>query len=90
MDKLREDIFTFYRDAKNEVERAMDLHSAMTTPHEVYAVILEEIDEFWDEVKKIRHNKELMRLELLHIAAMACRASVDLGIEDECAVKYIP
>lgn len=87
MDRLDERIFTFHRDVKNEVKRAMDLHSDMTTPHEAYAVILEELDEFWLEVKKVRHNKELMRLELLHIAAMACRASIDLGIEYECAVK---
>jgi len=83
-------MFTFYRDCRNEVKRAIDFHSSMTTPHEAYAVILEELDEFWGEVKKIRHNKELMRLELMHIAAMACRASIDLGIEDECAVKRVP
>lgn len=87
MDRLDEGMFTFYRDCRNEVKRAMDLHPSIKNPHEAYAVILEELDEFWGEVKRVRHNKELMRLELLHIAAMACRASVDLGIEDKYAVK---
>jgi len=85
--RLDEHMFTFYRDCRNEVKMSMDLHSSIKSSHEAYAVTLEELDEFWDEVKRVRHNKELMRLELMHIAAMACRASIDLGIEEECAVK---
>jgi hypothetical protein len=50
----------------------------MTTPHEAYAVILEELDEFWDEVRKKEHCPEKMLRELIQIAAMAQRAAEDL------------
>lgn len=52
-------------------------HSA----HEAYGVLAEEVDEFWDEVKKKRKNRdpELMRAELKQIAAVAIRAMTDLG-----------
>jgi hypothetical protein len=43
-------------------------HSA----HEGYAVILEELDELWDEVRA-NGPKERMRAEAIQIAAMAIR-----------------
>ena len=75
--------FIFHRDVGDEVKRAAGLHKPMSNPHEAYAVILEELDEFWDEVREQRHSEKNMRKELIHIAAMACRASIDLGFEDD-------
>lgn len=72
-----------------EVNRAMKLHRGMNSAHEAYGVILEELDEFWDEVKvnpKKLHPElavkrlENMRTELIQIAAMAIRAVHDLGL----------
>jgi len=50
------------------------------TRHEAYAVILEELDEFWEEVKKRDPSAENMRKELIQVAAMACAAVVELRL----------
>lgn len=48
--------------------------------HEAYGLILEEIDEFWDEVRKKPRNRNVKRalLELSHISAAAQMAAEDL------------
>jgi 3-dehydroquinate synthase class II len=72
-----------------EVERATRLHKGMNSQHEAYAVILEELEEFWDQVKinpkkltEIQRTDRLleMRKELIHTAAMCVRAINDLGL----------
>ena len=40
-------------DIEVELHRASEKHSAFHSGHEGYAVILEELDELWDEVKKL-------------------------------------
>lgn len=60
-------------DALSECERAVRLHGPFASAHEGYAVLLEEVDELWDEVKNRDKNKERMREEALQIAAMAIR-----------------
>lgn len=73
-----------------EIISAMSKHDSMKSQHEAYGVILEELDEFWDEVKK--NPKKLttgqaterhlnMRKELIQVAAMAVRAIHDLGLD---------
>ena len=64
-----------------ELDRATKLHGPMKSAHEAYSVILEEVDEFWDEVKKRVPDKVEMRKELIQIAAMAARAVEDLNLE---------
>jgi hypothetical protein len=48
--------------------------------HEGWAVILEELDELWDEVKAFPKNstKPKMRVEAAQVAAMAIRFMMDL------------
>ena len=46
--------------------------------HEGYAVILEELDELWDEIKKKSPDKDQLRLEARQIAAMAIRFVAEL------------
>ena len=67
-----------------EAARAETLHAPMNSAHEAYAVILEEVDELWDEVKKkqSQRNNAAMRSELIQIAAMAVRAIDNLGLDD--------
>lgn len=64
-----------------EVLRAQGLHSPLNSDHEAYAVMQEEVDEFWQEVKKKREhrNRQHLEKEAIHIAAMAVRFIVDLG-----------
>jgi len=37
---------------RRELERAVNKHGPMGSPHEGYAVIAEELDEMWDRVKR--------------------------------------
>ncbi len=46
--------------------------------HEGYAVILEELDEFWDEVRKKKPDHTAMRKELIQAAAMCHRVIEDV------------
>ena len=69
-------------DVRDELRRARSNHAPMNSSHESYAVILEEVEEFWAEVQKKRENRshKQMRSELVQIAAMACRAIMDLNL----------
>ena len=63
-----------------ELSRALRKHEKLTSAHEGYAVILEELDELWDEVK-VRANKrrtKKMRKEAIQVAAMAIRFVLDV------------
>ena len=63
-----------------EVEHAMNHHPAMNTCHEGYAVILEELDELWDQikVKQSKRDTSQIRDEAIRVAAMAVRFIHDL------------
>ena len=63
------------REAGDELVRAQDLFPAFHGPHEGYAVILEELDELWQEVKasKPGADRSAMRKEAIQVAAMALR-----------------
>jgi succinate dehydrogenase/fumarate reductase flavoprotein subunit len=65
---------------REELDRAMTRHAPMNSAHEGYSVILEELDELWDEIKKRRaaRDDQAMRTEALQIAAMACRFVLDV------------
>ena len=65
----------------NEVKRTKTLFpNNFVNQHEAYAVILEEIDELWDEIKKNQRNYDLdaQRKEATQAAAMLCRLLVEL------------
>lgn len=63
-----------------ELETAMERYPAMASAHEGWAVILEEMDELWDEVKKSPKNRdpEAMKAEAIQLAAMAMRFLIDV------------
>lgn len=68
-----------------ELERARAKHGAMASAHEAYAVIREELDEFWDLVrgqvtKRDCSRSEDMVHELVQVAAMAQRAIEDVAL----------
>ena len=60
---------------EDEFLRANDLYSNLHSNHEAYAVIKEEMDELWDEIKKNKDtmgNKKIIK-ELIQIGAMVVR-----------------
>lgn len=61
-----------------ELTRAREKHRAMISQHEGYAVLLEEVDELWDEVKKKHFDKTAARTEAIQIAAMAVAFAVEV------------
>lgn len=67
-------------EAEMELRAASEKFAPFNSAHEGYAVLLEEVDELWDEVK-IRtdfRSREKMRKEAIQVAAMALRFVVDL------------
>jgi hypothetical protein len=67
-------------EAVQELNRASDKFGRFASSHEGYAVILEELDELWEEVRKqydVRSN-ERMRKEAIQVAAMAMRFVFDI------------
>ncbi|MEN6567173.1 MAG: hypothetical protein ABFC57_12835 [Veillonellales bacterium] len=61
-----------------ELEKAIKNHVPMNSAHEGYAVIKEELDELWDEVKKRNPDPELLRMEARQVAAMGIRFMIDI------------
>lgn len=70
----------FAERVKCEVERARMLHKPINSAHEGYAVIREELEEFWEEVRMKRElrSRRHMYTELVQIAAMAQRTAEDV------------
>lgn len=66
---------TFEELVKLELKAARAKHKRPNSPHEGYAIILEELDEYWDEVKAQKHRKSRMLKELVQIASMAQRVA---------------
>lgn len=84
-------------DAMRLVDRervaASNKYPPFNSSHEGYAVMAEEVDELWDEVKRnphkapwslqddkvynVRKHKEMMRAEAVQVAAMAIRFIID-------------
>ena len=64
-----------------EIVFATEKFGSFASAHEGYAVMLEEMDELWEEIK---NNKDVgalakQRLEALQVAAMAVRFIMDVS-----------
>lgn len=78
---LRDDRLTYAVDLViDEYRRATSKWGVFSSAHEGYAVLLEEVDELWDEVKRKQSARDLdiMRKEAVQVAAMALRFLVDV------------
>lgn len=64
----------------DEVRRAEDLHPRINSLHEGYAVILEELDEVWEQVRLKARDRDpvAVRTELIQTAAMCVRTIRDV------------
>lgn len=66
-----------------ELTRARASHpTPMNSAHEAYAVVLEELEEFWEQVKRKKEERhlDLMLHELTQAAAMLQRCAEDLSL----------
>ena len=68
-----------WEELSDELSRACAKFGPMAGPHEGWAVIREEVDELWDDVKANRGRGPEARKEALQIAAMALRYIVDVS-----------
>lgn len=76
---------TFRKLMDDETSRARQRGCGCKTWHEGYGLILEELDEFWDEVKKKSSKRDRANAlkELVQIAALCERVAVDLALIDD-------
>lgn len=65
-------------DVREELYRATQAFGPMASAHEGWAVIQEEVDELWDEIKG-GQDKTRMREEAIQVAAMAMRFVIDVA-----------
>lgn len=61
-----------------ELVQAVSKYPTFASGHEGWAVIREELDELWDEVRKRNPDRFCMRTEAVQVAAMAVRFILDL------------
>ena len=69
-------------DIEEEARRAIEIHGTFQSPHEGYAVILEELDELWDVVKKVKRRDDRplgLTKEAIQVGAMALKFLNDFG-----------
>jgi len=73
---------TFLEEMRKELIHAQNKFDGYHSYHEAYAVILEELDEFWEIVRMQDNQRDPIqaRKELVQIAVTAWRASRDLGL----------
>ena len=64
-----------YEEIDDELHKARAKFDPFNSAHEGYAVLLEEVDELWHEIK--HGTKERQRSEAVQIAAMAIRLLQD-------------
>ena len=74
---------TAFRLVEDELERATKEFGNFNSPHEGYAVMLEEVEELWDEIKASKGTNDRILTEAVQVAAMAVRFLVDLGDEKD-------
>lgn len=68
---------------EDELELAQSNHKPFSSCHEGFAVILEEVDELWEEVKANNGNTHRGVSEAVQIGAMAFRYLIDLCEQEE-------
>lgn len=61
-----------------ELSEAEHLHGPFASLHEGFAVLLEEVEEFWEEVRKKEEHRQYDTIvkELIQVAAVAMRLAM--------------
>lgn len=76
---------SFLAAVHQEWQRAETIYAPLHSAHEAYAVILEELEEFWEQVrlKDTLREPVLMYEELVQVAAMCLRTVLNLGLDEK-------
>ena len=77
-------IARFLREVRDEYESVRREHGEhYHSAHEGWAVMFEEVDELWDEVRKKRKNRDprSMRRECVQVACCALKFALSFGKE---------
>lgn len=68
---------------EKEVVRANRIHGEFNSLHEGYAVLMEEIDELWEEIKHRNTDLLAIREEAIQVAAMALKMVMFIDSKEE-------
>ena len=66
-------VMQIFEDVAAELATAVAVHAPMASAHEGWAVIKEEEEELWDEIKAKHPDLAAMEREAVQVAAMAVR-----------------
>jgi len=67
-------------DVLTELDSAVEKFPPFNSAHEGFAILKEEVDELWDEIKNNKHDiGDLQRKEAIQVAAMAIRFDLDIS-----------
>lgn len=79
------EVARFLADVRDEYNQATKKHGMFNSAHEGWAVLFEEVDELWDEVRKKRSNRDprAMRGECVQIAAMALKFTMSCCLKEK-------
>lgn len=74
----------FARLVRAEIDRQLMLFPGrgVASMHEAYGVLMEEVDEFWDQVRKKPQDRDVANVveELVQIAAYVSRVATELDL----------
>ena len=81
----KEKMFNLAIELVEEAYNVTNRYPPFNSAHEGFAVLQEEIDELWDEVKKSpkKRNPQAMRVEAVQAGAMTLRFLFDCCVKEE-------
>lgn len=80
MDAQRLNIIAIVEEVEDELLSAIQKFPSFRSAHEGYAILKEEVDELWDEVKNNKNDDpRRQRKEAIQVAAMAMRFVLDIS-----------
>jgi len=76
--KITDKALSILSDVHIELTEAIVKFDTFNSFHEGYAILKEEVDELWEEIKNKKQSKNKIRIEAIQVAAMAIRLIYDL------------
>jgi len=73
LDMSQDDVDVVLKAVKEEFYRSMVKHGPMKSPHDGWAVLLEELDELWEHVRGNTARTPEAQKEAIQLAAMAVK-----------------